>query len=185
MDPLGRHALLSVQSGGGSGGGGTLDTFYLDGELKKVRPLPKLKGLAVTSVAWSPSLRAASFRCGRREEGDAWEAAEHTVTVTEQGSARQCGAVVFRSGCPLLRDVGSAAHGGCPSCSVCLACCLALHVQAAAVAPLPRVLSVQFSMTHASIRTIHTIHTIPFLAMPCAVRAARHYWAPTAAPFTS
>ncbi|KAI3432414.1 hypothetical protein D9Q98_003968 [Chlorella vulgaris] len=61
VDPLGRHALLSVQSGGGSGGGGTLDTFYLDGELKKVRPLPKLKGLAVTSVAWSPSLRAASF----------------------------------------------------------------------------------------------------------------------------
>lgn len=63
VDPLGRHALLSVQSGGGSGGGGTLETFYVDGGLKKVRPLPKLKGLAVTSVAWSPSLKAASFRC--------------------------------------------------------------------------------------------------------------------------
>ena len=31
--------------------------------LRKARPLAKLKGLAVTSVAWSPSLRTNSFRC--------------------------------------------------------------------------------------------------------------------------
>lgn len=59
-DPLGRHVLLSVQSGGGRGG---LETFYLDGELKKARPLPKLKGLALTSVAWSPMPQTACFRC--------------------------------------------------------------------------------------------------------------------------
>lgn len=73
VDPLGRHALLTLQtsSGGGGlvgslggltgGGGAHLETFYVDGGLKKARPLAKLKGLAVTSVAWSPVLRANSF----------------------------------------------------------------------------------------------------------------------------
>ena len=61
VDPLGRHALLTLQTGSGSGGSSGLETFYVDGELKKARPLGKLKGLAVTSVAWSPLLRAHSF----------------------------------------------------------------------------------------------------------------------------
>ena len=60
VDPLGRHALLTLQSGS-SGGNSGLETFYVDGELKKARPLGKLKGLAVTSVAWSPLLRAHRF----------------------------------------------------------------------------------------------------------------------------
>lgn len=72
VDPLGRHALLSLQTGGGGGGlvggltggggGPHLETYYVDGGLRKARPLPKLRGLAVTSVAWPPLLRAASFR---------------------------------------------------------------------------------------------------------------------------
>ena len=60
VDPLGRHALLTLQTGGG--GAAALETFYVDGGLRKARALPKLKGLAVTSVAWSPALRAAGFR---------------------------------------------------------------------------------------------------------------------------
>lgn len=71
VDPLGRHALLTIQMGSGSGGSsvlgsgsgsaGSLETYYVDGGLKKARLLGKLKGLALTSVAWSPSLRANGF----------------------------------------------------------------------------------------------------------------------------
>lgn len=70
VDPLGRHALLTLAVGGGGGGGlgslggggAHLETYYVDGGLKRARPLAKLRGLAVTSVAWSPSLRPGSFR---------------------------------------------------------------------------------------------------------------------------
>lgn len=58
VDPLGRHALLTMQISGSSG---SLETYYVDGGLKKARQLHKLKGLAVTSVAWSPVLRAHNF----------------------------------------------------------------------------------------------------------------------------
>lgn len=63
VDPLGRHALLTLQTGGHGivGGSGTLETFYVDGSLKRARPLHKLKGLTLTSVAWSPVLRAQGF----------------------------------------------------------------------------------------------------------------------------
>lgn len=58
VDPLGQHALLTLQTGGGAG---AMDTYYVDGGLKRARLLPKLRGLALTSVAWSPVLRASSF----------------------------------------------------------------------------------------------------------------------------
>lgn len=65
VDPSGRHALLSLQTGSGGlgslAGGPHLETFYVDGGLKKARPLGKLKGMAVTSVAWCPSMSAHSF----------------------------------------------------------------------------------------------------------------------------
>ncbi len=63
VDPLGRHALLTLQTGGHGiiGGSGTLETYYVDGSLKRARPLHKLKGLMLTSVAWSPVLRAQGF----------------------------------------------------------------------------------------------------------------------------
>lgn len=69
VDPLARHALLTLQTGGGGGGGlgsltggggPQLETHYVDGGLKKARPLAKLKGLSVTSVAWGPTLHANS-----------------------------------------------------------------------------------------------------------------------------
>ena len=41
-----------------------LETHYVDGGLKRARPLPKLRGLSITSVAWSPALRAGGFRWG-------------------------------------------------------------------------------------------------------------------------
>ncbi|PSC73297.1 vacuolar sorting-associated 18-like protein [Micractinium conductrix] len=55
VDPLGRHALLALQTPAG------LETHYVDGGLKRARPLPKLRGLSITSVAWSPALRAGGF----------------------------------------------------------------------------------------------------------------------------
>ena len=55
VDPLGCHVLLTLQSGG------LLETYYVDGALRRARPLPKLKGLSVTSVAWGPQLRAHSI----------------------------------------------------------------------------------------------------------------------------
>ncbi|KAL4423908.1 hypothetical protein ABPG75_001209 [Micractinium tetrahymenae] len=63
VDPLGRHALLTLQTGGHglAGSTGSLETYYVDGSLKRARPLHKLKGLAPTSVAWSPVLRAQGF----------------------------------------------------------------------------------------------------------------------------
>ena len=61
VDPLGLHALLTLQTGS------QLETMYLDAGLKKARPLAKLRGVAVTSVAWSPVARARSFRCACRE----------------------------------------------------------------------------------------------------------------------
>ncbi|EFN52342.1 hypothetical protein CHLNCDRAFT_139164 [Chlorella variabilis] len=77
VDPLGRHALLTLQTGGG--GAAALETFYVDGGLRKARALPKLKGLAVTSVAWSPALRAAGFR----------------VAVVSRGTLLVCGGAVL------------------------------------------------------------------------------------------
>lgn len=67
--PCGWRGGAAPQVGGGGGGllggggGASLESSYLDGQLSRARPLPKLKGLAVTSVAWSPTLRATGFRC--------------------------------------------------------------------------------------------------------------------------
>lgn len=63
VDPLGRHALLTLQTGGHGiiSGSDSLETYYVDGLLKRARPLHKTKGLALTSVAWSPVLRAQGF----------------------------------------------------------------------------------------------------------------------------
>ena len=56
VDPLGLHALVTVQTGS------TLDTFYLDSAWKKARQVAKLRNVVVTSVAWPPTLRAASLK---------------------------------------------------------------------------------------------------------------------------
>ena len=56
VDPLGLHVLITLQSGS------SLETFYLDSTWKKARPIPKLKGLVISSVAWPAVLRAGSIR---------------------------------------------------------------------------------------------------------------------------
>lgn len=50
VDSTGSHVLICLQA---SGNAGVLETHYLDAAWKKTRPITKLKGVAVTSVAWS------------------------------------------------------------------------------------------------------------------------------------
>jgi hypothetical protein len=57
VDPLGAHVLVIIQTGT------VLETFYLDGGWKRARPLSKLKGVHVTSVAWGTQLHQDSLRC--------------------------------------------------------------------------------------------------------------------------
>lgn len=55
VDPLGAHALVSVQTGS------SLETLYVDQTWKKVRPIAKLKNIVVSSVAWPPVQRASAL----------------------------------------------------------------------------------------------------------------------------
>eukprot|EP00887_Chlorella_sp_A99_P003324 scaffold26.g3324.t1 len=51
VDPVGCHALVTTQ-----GVGGALDTFHVGPDWKRARLLTKLRGVALTSVAWSPTI---------------------------------------------------------------------------------------------------------------------------------
>jgi hypothetical protein len=53
VDPLGLHALVTVATGN------VVEPLYIDRHWRKARPLPKLKGLGLTSVAWPPVLHSA------------------------------------------------------------------------------------------------------------------------------
>jgi hypothetical protein len=56
IDPLGLHALITLQTGS------VIETVYVDSSWKKARPLVKLKGLVISSIAWPTVLRAHSIR---------------------------------------------------------------------------------------------------------------------------
>ncbi|KAL4539605.1 hypothetical protein Ndes2437B_g02032 [Nannochloris sp. 'desiccata'] len=56
IDPLGLHALITLQTGS------VVETLYVDKTWKKARPLTKLKGLIISSIAWPTVLRAHSVR---------------------------------------------------------------------------------------------------------------------------
>jgi vacuolar protein sorting-associated protein 18 len=56
IDPLGLHAIITLQTGS------IIETVYVDSNWKKARPLTKLKGLVISSIAWPTVLRAHSVR---------------------------------------------------------------------------------------------------------------------------
>ncbi len=56
-DPLGLHHLLVIQAGNST------EVYHVDSSFKKAKALSKLRGVAVSSVAWGPRVQAGSVRC--------------------------------------------------------------------------------------------------------------------------
>jgi vacuolar protein sorting-associated protein 18 len=57
VDPTGEHALILLQFGSGAN---AVEMYYLDSSWKKPRPIAKLKGIMVTSIAWNTSVSGAT-----------------------------------------------------------------------------------------------------------------------------